>query len=94
MRIEVTVRDIPIDVARYVRDPESIVYRNITQVRSDEDIARRVVLDEMTRVANAAKRARKVAAVLGIDSDLAEIIRLAGIVQRRNDINDQPEGTA
>src|SRR4029434_7353041 len=54
VKIQVTVHDIPMDVMRYVRDPDDQGnYSNIIRVRSDEDRSRRTVIDEMSRVAQA-----------------------------------------
>lgn len=93
VKIQVTVREIPMDVARYVRDPdEPGSYSNIVRVRSDEDRSRRTVLDEMNRVSQAAKRARAVAAVLGTIEQVDEIIRLAEMVVRRVQITDETVG--
>jgi hypothetical protein len=94
VKIQVTVRDIPMDCMRYVRDPDQAgTYNNIIRVRSDRDQSRRVVLDEMSRVNAAAKRARATAAVLGTIEQIDEIIRLAEIVVRQADVTDQPAGT-
>jgi len=94
VKIEVTVRDVPMDVVRYVRDPDTVSYRNITNVRTEEDTARRVITDEMMRVSKAAKRARAIAAVLGVEGDVQEILRLASVVARQLSATDQPAGAA
>jgi hypothetical protein len=93
VKIQVTVRDIPMDVARYVRNPdEPGTYSDIVRVRGDEDRSRRTVIDEMNRVAKAAKRARALAAVLGTVEQVEEIIRLAEIVVRQAQITDAAVG--
>lgn len=95
VKIEVTVRDVPMDVMRYVRDPdEAGSYSNIIRVRSDEDRSRRIVIDEMERVSKAAKRARSVAAVLGTVEQVDEIIRLAETVVRHIEISGAAGGAA
>lgn len=95
VKIQVTVREIPMDVMRYVRDPdEPGNYSNIVRVRSDEDRSRRIVIDEMSRVAQAAKRARAIAAVLGSIEQVEEIIRLAEIVVHRASATDEANGNA
>lgn len=81
VQIEVKVRDIPIMVCGYVRDPEANAkqggYRNITVVKSEEDLARSAIIDEMKRVASAVSRAKRIAAVLGIVQDIEAIETLA-----------------
>lgn len=79
VKIETIVRDVPVQVVRYVRDPEDGPdgYRNIMRVRGEEDIAREVIIDEMQRVAKAARRAKAVAAVLGVIDDVEKIIAVA-----------------
>lgn len=96
VRIEVIHRDMPLDVVRFVHDPaDPGIYRDITHIRrSEEDVARRVMILELTRLARAAKRARSVAAVLGALSDIEEIIRITSTVQRRVDLNGAPAGEA
>jgi hypothetical protein len=95
VKIQVTVHEIPMDVMRYVRDPdEPGSYANIVRVRNDEDRSRRTVLDEMNRVSKAAKRARSVAAVLGTVEQVDEIIRLAEIVMRRVEVTGEAAGAA
>lgn len=97
VKIEVVHRDMPLDVIRFVVDPaEPGNYRDIMHIRhSEEDVARRIMMAEMEKVARAAKRARNVAAVLGSITDIEEIIRITTTVQRRIDLNnDQPHGEA
>lgn len=96
VKIEVTVRDVPLQVVRYVRDPSdaSNSYRNILRVRDGADIARDVIVDEMMRVEKAARRARAVAAALGTAADVEQIIAIANGVRERAQITDQPAGAA
>lgn len=87
VKIEVTVRDVPLTVVAYVRDPTAEVgeagYRNVVRVRSEEDSARAVIVDEMKRVTDAVKRARSLAALLGVQEDLEAIGTLARQVSNR-----------
>lgn len=96
IKVEVTVRDVPLQVVRYVRDSsdQSNGYRNILRVRDDVDIARDALLDEMMRVEKAARRARAVAAVLGTAADVEQIIAIANGVRQQASITDQPAGAA
>ena len=95
VKIEVIHRDMPLDVVRFVQDPIETRYRDITKIRpGEEDVARRVVIEEMAKVTRAARRARSVAAVLGDVADIDEIIRITTSIQRRVDVTDQPQGEA
>lgn len=77
IHIEVSFHDMSISVPRYVRDPEAAAnqagYRDILKIKSEEDTARAVIIDEMERVKNAVNRAKRIATVLGIESDLEKI---------------------
>ena len=97
IKIEVTVRDVPVEVVRYVRDHDDGAdgYRDILRVRDDADIARATIIDEMARVSKAARRAKAVAAVLGIGEDVERIIALAGEVSNQATVGETPPlGTA
>jgi hypothetical protein len=88
VKINVTVRDMPLTVVGYVRDPElqdtrDAGYRNVLQLRTEEDGARATIIEEMKRVANAARRARALAAVLGLTDQIEEIERIALSVNER-----------
>lgn len=95
VKLEVTVRHVALSVPRFVRDPaEKHVYRSILAVRREDETSRRVIIDEMNRVVQAAKRARAIATVLGSADDVTEIIQLAETVIRKARLGDQPEGFA
>lgn len=85
--LEVTVHDVPLSVVSYVRDPDldtrTSGYRNVSNLRKEEDSARAVIIDEMKRVTNAVRRAKSLAAVLGFSDDIEEIDRLAGRIIER-----------
>ena len=88
VKINVTVREMPLSVVGYVRDPElqdtrNPGYRNVLQLRTEEDSARAAIIEEMKRVANAARRARSLAAVLGLTDQIEEIDRIAQNVTER-----------
>lgn len=82
VKIEVVVRDVPVDVVRYVRDTEDGAghYRDIMRVRDEADVARAAVIDEMMRVSKAVRRAKAVAAVLGVADDIGRIGDIAASV--------------
>lgn len=97
VKIEVTVRDVPVEVVRYVRDKDDGAdgYRDILKVRDDADIARATIIDEMSRVSKAARRAKAVASVLGVGADVERIIALAGEVSNQaTAVGELPAGTA
>jgi hypothetical protein len=77
VKCDVTVRDISLSVVRYVRDPDldtnASGYRNIMNIRTEEDSARATIIDEMKRVSDAIRRAKTIAAVLGVVDDLTQI---------------------
>lgn len=87
MNIEVVVHNIPLSVPAYVRDPEADArqagYVETMRLRSEDDAARTAIVTEMQRVAQAVRRAKAVAAVLGVVEDVEEIERLAGSVAAR-----------
>jgi hypothetical protein len=87
VKIEITIRDMPLSVVGYVRDPEletkDAGYRNVMQLRTEEDSARAVIVDEMKRVANAVRRAKTLAAVLGFAEEIDAIDRIAQSVADR-----------
>lgn len=96
LRINVTVHSVPVRAPVYVRDPEVAgSFRNIAAIRSHEDASRAVIVDEMKRVINAVRRAKTVAAALGLTEEISKIDALAAsIVSRVAEIGDQPRGTA
>lgn len=87
IKVEITVREIPLTVVGYVRDPDLSVrdpgYRNVIQLRTEEESARLAVLDEMKRVSDAVKRAKRLAAVLGFADQIAQIDEIARLVTER-----------
>lgn len=96
LRVNVTVHSVPVRAPVYVRDPEVAgSFRNIETIRSHEDASRAVIVDEMKRVTNAVRRAKTVAAVLGLTDEISQIDALASsIVSRVADIGDHPQGAA
>ncbi len=92
VKIEVVVRDVPMNVVSYIRDEGG--YQNIVKVKPNADKSRDAVVDEMQRVIAAAKRARAVAAYLGTAADVERIIGIASSVIERASIGDAPAGEA
>lgn len=99
VRIDITVREVPLRAPAYVRDPNldtrDAGYRNLIQLRSEEDVARAAVVNEMKRVSQAVKRAKILAAALGFVNEIDTIHDLAqSIIGRTQNISDQPGGEA
>lgn len=98
VRIEVNVREVPLSINRYVRDPEPAGegggYRNIINLRSEADIAREVVVSEMNRLVNAVKRAKQVAMVLGVSDDLSRIEEIVRGIENRISLDEMPAAPA
>lgn len=86
VKLMVTVREVPVSVPYYVRDPEADAkqagYRTVVSLRSEEDVARAAIIDAMKRVSNAVRHAKELAAVLGVAADLEAIDGLARGVTR------------
>lgn len=87
VKIEVTVREVPLSVVSYVRDPDANTreagYCSVTQLRSEEDAARAAIVDEMKRVSSAVSRAKALAAVLGVSNEIAQIEAIAKAISDR-----------
>lgn len=98
VKLEITVRDVPLSVVGYVRDPDldtkTAGYRNVINIRSEEDAARSAIIDEMKRVSNAVRRAKSLAAVLGFVEDIERIDELARTIVERATVMSSPEATA
>lgn len=96
VKLEITVRDIPLSVVGYVRDPDldthTSGYRNVVNLRSEGDSARAIVVDEMKRVSNAVRRAKTLAAVLGFAEDIEQIDSLARSLTERASL-DSPSAS-
>lgn len=98
VKLEITIRDVPLSVVGYVRDPEADAktagYRNVAQLRTEEDAARAAIVDEMKRVSNAVRRAKGLAIVLGVTEDIEQIDALARSVSDRVTGAEQPAAAA
>lgn len=75
----ITVKDVPFRAPRWVSEPSNRLegggYSELLDIRSDEDRARDVLIDEMKRMTSAIARMKSVAAVLNAEDDLMEIDR-------------------
>jgi hypothetical protein len=79
VRVIVTTEEHVINSIAYVRDPtaehDQQGYVATKQLRNDHDLARAAVINEYSRAAAALRRAREVAAVLGIQPETDQIIQ-------------------
>ena len=72
-KVEITVRNFEVKVPAFVRDPKDRVHRryvSLGRLQSDEEHAREVVIAEFSRAAEAVKRAKNLAAVLGMETEI------------------------
>jgi hypothetical protein len=87
VKITITVRDHKLSAPAYVRDPDesgqSGVYRSIHHVKSDEEMARDVMIEEMKRIANAVARAHQIASFFEAEEPLREIQRIVSALAAR-----------
>lgn len=85
VKVEIRADKKKISVVGYVRDPAADAaesgYISINKVRSDEDAARDVLVDEFKRVRAALDRARKFALVFGLEDDIEEFIGKVEIIR-------------
>jgi hypothetical protein len=86
VRFEVIINETPLMTVRYLRDPDRDAkdagYRSIVQIRNEEETARAAVVAEMSHVAAAVRRAKLVAASLGLTAKIAAIGELADEITR------------
>ena len=73
-----------VTLPRYVRDPEAEPrvqgYATVERLRTDPRLARRALISEFERVANALKRARAVAVGLELDDQISDVLaRVVGM---------------
>ena len=78
VRVEVTVQDVTLQAIAYARDPRSDKqesrYVSTVEARSDEDLAREIVVNEFSRAAAHLRRAHHMARVLGMTEELGDLL--------------------
>ena len=77
VKLEISIVSNTIAAPHYVRDPragDGQGYVALSQVRSEDDLARQVMRDEMSRVLAAMERARSVSDVLDMTGELDNLI--------------------
>jgi hypothetical protein len=85
VRVVFEVADRQVSTVHYIRDPSQPAraagYVDVASLRREPDDARAAVVAEFRRAASALSRARALAAVLGIDEDVAELIERLDLVR-------------
>lgn len=77
--IEVKVEHREVVVPRYVRDPsvgERQGYADVFEIKNEQELARDALRAEVKRVRSLLERTRSIAAVLGLESELGDLMGL------------------
>lgn len=78
VRVKITHNQVRLDAPYFVRDPAADAktqgYVSTLQLRSHEDLARESVLNECERAYAAFKRAQAVAAAVGVEADVLQLM--------------------
>lgn len=87
VRVVVHTETTKVNSVFYVRDPSAAHdkqgYVSVTRLRTDSDLAREALVAEFTRVADALRRAREIAAVLDCVKDVETLLQsVVGLRQR------------
>lgn len=87
VKVEITTHTMEIRAPMYVRDPrlppDEQGYRPVVNIRSEEDIAKKVLFDELDRVSTTLRRARAVAAVLNLSEELEALMDRVGVFRQK-----------
>lgn len=65
-------------------------YQVLSDIPRSSDLARSVMLNELSRVAGALSRARNIAAVLGLDSEIDDLLSALTVLRERAATVEQP----
>ena len=86
VKVEVTNTTFSVRTPAFIRDPSQAPrqgYASLSRLQSDEDLARRVVVEEFARAGAALARARAVATALGLSEEIDELkVRLDALSER------------
>jgi vacuolar-type H+-ATPase catalytic subunit A/Vma1 len=78
VRVEITVEHREIRAVGYVVDPDrppkSHRYVDLTMVALDRNRAQQIIIDEMSRITAAVRRAQAIATVLGLEDELDRLL--------------------
>ena len=88
VRVEVTVHEHVFKAPAYVHDPDRDNgggYIPTPKLANDREMAQRVMRQEIARVQGCLDRARKVAAALGMESEIAEVAANVGVMMEALD---------
>lgn len=84
--VEVSIDKVIVQAPYFIRDPSLAPeqgYRSLGRLRNDEDLAREAILAEFQRAVGALRRAKAVAAALGMREEIEEVeLRLNALVGR------------
>jgi hypothetical protein len=97
-RFVVTTTSYVVEVPKYLRNPAAAPeqgYVSVTKLRKDSDIAREVLLTEVSRAVSAMRRAKEVARALGMDAEIGELLDATETLRGRiATINDPAAASA
>jgi len=99
VKLRISIEDVPVRVVRYVAAKDDALddkpaYRDIRRIREEHGECKRVLDAELNRILSAATRAQKVAAVIGVQSDIERIGEIARGAMEAITKAMQPEGSA
>ena len=87
VEVRITTETRTITSIAYIRDPslgtDEAGYRAVCKVRDDADEAREAIVGEFQRAAAVLRRAKALAEVLGLGSEVESLMESIGAVQRR-----------
>ena len=95
VRVTITTDATIVTSVAYVRDPRARSdeqgYMSVVSMRSDHDLARDAVLQEVSRVEAALHRAREVASVLNLQNEVESLITKAERLRVKAEKSKKPE---
>ncbi len=83
VRVDVRVERIVVAAPYFIRDPtqgQAQGYRSLGRLLNDDERAREAVVSEFQRAAGALKRAKIIAAVLGLEGEIETVERMLGVL--------------
>lgn len=92
VRVDVKIDRVIVEAPYFVRDPSlapSQGYRSLGRLQNDEDRAREVVVSEFKRASAALSRAKAIAAVLNMSSEIEVLEQQLGVLIGRASAADE-----
>lgn len=75
LKIEIEVGPTVVTTVTYVSNPRALgTYRRLDEIEPRSDTAKEVLLAELNRISTALGRARKIAAVVGLDQEIDDLL--------------------